>query len=357
MNKNKISSLKAFVLCAGYATRFYPHTQVLSKPLIPFLNVPLVFYNLYLLKSLGVRNWLANTRAEQSSLRDKLLKLSDLAGMMRPEFSVEKKLLGSAGGLWQVRSFFEKEKYFYYLNGDSFIWPMEENVLLDFYEAHVSSGALASFLSIPSQNQQGVLWADDKNQIHSFLKRPQNSSVKVYDFCGLALLSRPVLDELKQSDHHIFKDVLENLCLKKNLRVHVCTNIKMLDMNKLSSYLQGVQRALASLISAHSSSGYLKQVLDHFSPDWCQYSGEGYISAAELPALLKEKLNKKNYLFCGPEVKGLENLSVKNFSVLGEGSIIEKPVTIDSSVLAERAKVKHDLSYELVVCDSFNDEH
>ena len=349
MNKEQYPPLKAFILCAGHATRFYPHTKVQAKALIPFLNVPLVFYNLYLLKNLGVQKWLANTRIEQEALRDGLLQLSAFAGMIMPAFSVEEELLGSAGGLWQARSFFEKERYFYYLNGDSFIWPMEENTLSDFYEAHVKSQALASFLSIPSQNQQGVLWADDKNQIHSFLKKPESSKVKAYDFCGLALLSGSILNELKQTDRHIFKDVLENLCLKKNLRVHICSNVKMLDMNKLSSYLQGVEQALASLNYNHSSSEYLKQVLDNFSSGWCTFSGEGYVSATELPSALKKQVNKQNYLFCGRGVKGLENLSVKNFAILGDHSIIEKPVTIESSVLAEKMRLQHDLSHELVL--------
>ena len=349
MNKNKIPPLKAFMLCAGHATRFYPHTKAQAKMLIPFLNVPLAFYNLYLLKSLGVQNWLANTRKEQQTLREALLGLSNSADMPPPEFSMEEKLLGSAGGLWQARSFFEKEKYFYYLNGDSFIWPLEEDVLSDFYEAHVESQALASFLSIPSQNQQGVLWADDKNQIHSFLKKPKNSKVKAYDFCGLALFSQPVLDELKRDNHHIFKDVLEKFCLKKNLRVHVCLDVKMLNMNQLSSYLKGVEQVLNSLIQADTSSRYLKRVLDCFLPNWCKFSGEGYISATELPLVLQEKLSKKNYLFCGQQVKGLENLSVKNFAVLGDHSVIEKPVTIESSVLGEKINLKNNLSRELIL--------
>ena len=349
MNKNVTPSLKAFMLCAGHATRFYPHTKTRAKMLMPFLNVPLAFYNLYLLKNLGVQDWLANTRKEQQNLRESLLELSDSANMPSPEFSVEEKLLGSAGGLWQARSFFKREKYFYYLNGDSFIWPIEENALLDFYEAHVKSQSLASFLSIPSQNQQGVLWADDSNQIHSFLKKPEGSNVKAYDFCGLALFSNEILNELKQDDHHIFKDVLEKLCLKKNLRIHVCLNIKMLGMNQLSSYLKGVEQALTSLIYAHSSSRYLKQVLNYFSPTWCQFSGENYISATKLPSILKEKLNKKNYLFCGQQVQGLENLSINNFAVLGNHCFIEKPVTIESSIVVEKMKLKNDLSHQLIL--------
>jgi len=322
---------------------------VRAKALIPFLNVPLIFYNLYLLKNLNVQKWLANTRIEQNTLRGKLLRLSDIAKMDPPEFSVEKKILGSAGGLWQARFFFEKEKNFYYLNGDSFIWQMEENVLSDFYSAHVESQALASFLSIPTFRQKGVVWADNKNQIHSFLKKPDKSNIQAYDFCGLALFSRKILNELKQGEYHIFKDVLENLCLKKHLRIHVCSNIKTLDMNKLSTYLQGVKQALTRLMSDYSSSESLKRVLNSFSPDWCEFSGEGHISATEIPLILKEKLNKKNCLFCSRQVKGLKNLSVKSFAVLDDHSIIEKPIVIESSVVAGKRSLKNNLSRQLVL--------
>ena len=351
-----VDSLKAFVLCAGQALRFYPHTQTASKALIPFLNVPLVFYNLQLLKSLGVGRWLVNARTEQEDLQQKLPGLAVTAEMSAPAFSIEKTLLGSAGGLYQARNFFEKEKHFYYLNGDSFIWPEKEDVLLNFYSAHIESRALASFLSTPSSKTAGVLWADDQNKIHSFLQKPKHTPVKAYDFCGLALMSHSILNELSLGKKHIFKDVMENLCLKKKLRVHNCFHLKTLNMNQLSSYLDGVLTALSRLINSGAPDKYLTKILDAFSPGWSEFSGSSYVSAVDLPLKLKEHLSfrdwkskDKNYLFCGPGVKGLKNLSVKNFAVLGAGSFIQKPALIDSSVLAEKVCLHKHLSRQLLL--------
>ena len=120
-------------------------------------------------------------------------------------------------------------------------------------------------------------------------------------------------------------------------------------MNQLSSYLKGVEKALASLICAHPSSEYLKKVLDSFSPDWCRFSGEGYISATELPLVLKKKLSKKTYLFCGRQVTGLENFSVKDFAVVGNDTVIEEQVIIENSVVAEKVSLKNNLSHQLIL--------
>ena len=57
---------KAFLLCAGRGTRFEPHSCVLPKVLIPFLNVPLVAYNLCMLKLLGVGQVIANVHGPHS---------------------------------------------------------------------------------------------------------------------------------------------------------------------------------------------------------------------------------------------------------------------------------------------------
>ena len=338
--------LRGFLLCAGEGTRFYPHTRVLPKVLLPFLNLPLSAYNLYLLKLLGVKDWAANIHVHPEILKDKLKGQAKTAGLSLPLFSHEQKLLGSAGGLLKLKSFFEKEESFFYLNGDSFIWPPSEDSLNYFYKSHVESRALASFLVRPASKKAGVIWADDNHQIASFLKKPRESGMKPYDFSGLALFSGRVLELIKPGDLHIFKDVLESEVLKSHLRVFSVSGLKLLDMNQLDTYLEATREALCFL--QQREGGFLQKVLNCFSPHWNYFKGENYFSATKVG---NPPEGKENIFFCGREVKGLEKCSikVKGFSVLGDRSSVLSDVSMESSVLGAGVSLDRSLRKELVL--------
>ena len=267
-------SLKAFLLCAGEGARFRPHTKSIPKPLIPFLNLPLCAYNLYLLKTLGVQNIIANVHTHPALLKTELKNLAQQTGFSPPTFSFEKSLLGSAGGLLKVKGFFNPSEPFFYLNGDSFIWLNTKEELSDFYLAHVQSKALVSFLVWPAHNlkpnsslnytkniapllkkglyinpqkpvQKGYIYAKEE-KVCSFSTPPtDNKKAKPYEFSGLALFSPAIFNKIEQQKKialstqkqvskskqasyphalHIFKDVLSPLVFKEHIRVHSIPN-------------------------------------------------------------------------------------------------------------------------------------
>ncbi|MYE07390.1 MAG: NDP-sugar synthase [Oligoflexia bacterium] len=353
MKKNRSASslaLKGFVLCAGRGTRFYPHTRIRPKSLLPVLNIPLVSYNLYLLKLLGVKDYAVNIHAHAGFLKEELRKQAAKAALSSPVFSYEEKLLGSAGGLLKLKDFFEqsrggggkKEEPFFYLNGDSFIWPESEESLRDFYFSHLESGGLASFLVKPTDKKKGVLWADDQHQIHSFVTKPLRKGIKSFDFSGLALFSPWILKEIPSAAHHIFKDVLESDRLKPHLKVYPVSNLKLLSMNELHSYLDGTKQILKTLQAEKQErqtrgekGGYaffIRNILDCFSPGWDFFQAENYFSATKIK---KPAVKGEDILFCGSRVKGLEYLSIRDFAVLGDDAVLKKEAVITRSVVGE----------------------
>ena len=332
-HKNCDLNKKAFLLCAGKGTRFYPHTRVLPKILLPFLNLPLVAYNMYLLKILGVSKWAANVHTHSKLLPLELEKQAQIMRMERPVFSYEEKLLGSAGGLLKLRNFFEPEQHFFYLNGDSFIWLDKESDLQDFYRLHLESGALASFLVCPTDKKKGVIWAEEKRgKVYSFLNRPVSKEVKTYDFSGLAVFSSKIFKEIKPDAFHIFTDVLENLVLRGGVRVHVLSSLKLLDMNQVDTYLQATKKALIFLRDKRNlEPSFLQNVLNFCTPRWCSFMGENYFSASPI----KTPPETKNILFCGQSVKNLERLFVKDFAVVGDRCSFRSSLCLDQSVLGK----------------------
>ena len=344
--KTGLKNKKGFLLCAGKGTRFYPHTHVLPKVLLPFLNIPLASYNLYLLKHLGVNEWAANGHVHSELLKDKLIQQAAIVGMEQAFFSHEEKLLGSAGGLLKLNSFFETEEHFFYLNGDSFISPRTPDSLSCFYSSHVESGALASFLVKPTRKTKGVVWADRANRICSFLRKPADKpDVKPYDFSGLAVFSSSVFKEIKHGSVHIFKDVLEFDTLKSHLQIYSVPDMQLLDMNQLSAYLKSTEQAL-SFLQQKKEGCFLRRILNCFSPQWDFFKGDNYFSATQVKTPPE---NKKDILFCGGKVQGLDKLSVKNFAVLGNHSSVTSCLYMNRSVLAEGVSLSTNIRNSLVL--------
>ena len=346
--------MKAFLLCAGEGRRFYPHTLSLPKPLLPFLNIPLLSYNLYLLKKSGVGQTAVNMYKQVSLWEERLPPLLEKAGLPPPVFSREKKLLGSAGGLFQLQNFLEKEEHFFYLNGDSFILPEKpggEFFGQKLYSSHIQSGALASFLVCPpgrgtreeAPSRKEGIWADPSTgEIHSFSSSlPPRSPSRKYDFSGMAVFSARIFQEIRPGDFHIFQDVLESPLLKPHLRVQAISGLELWDMNGLNSYLKGMKKALQFL---REGNPFLEDILNIFSPGWDFFQGENYFSATRIK---NSGGGKEDLLFCGKGVEGLEKLSYKNFAVLGDFSRIEKAFSMEQAVLGEKAFLNRDLKEQL----------
>ena len=376
MNENRPK--KAFLLCAGKGTRFRPHTLKLPKSLIPCLNLPLIAYNLYLCKILNVKEWSANTYMHPQILKQGLQKWGEKAGLSPPMLSYEEELLGSAGGLLKVKDFLEKEEHFIYLNGDSFILPPSKEILENFYQAHVQSKALVTFLVTPTNKTTDVLWANSQHQVY-FSPLPQGTqspplrgsltqgalsesetpstnklvgkkgTPSPYCFSGLAVFSSRIFKEIKTPKGHIFKDVLDKKSLRPYLRIYSVPNLTLLDMNQANTYLKAVKTLLLILEKKEDGQrSFLKEVLDCFSPGWDRFTTERGFSAVPLPPQLKNKV-KNHFLFCGSQVQGLEKLSVEDFAVLGENTVITQNLKMTRAVAGPGVCLSSNLNNKLVI--------
>jgi mannose-1-phosphate guanylyltransferase len=92
---------QAIVLCAGHGTRLQPLTFDHPKPLLPFLNVPLLLHILVRLRAAGVRRVALNAFHHAEQLRD----FADREPVPGLDLHVrtERELLGTGGGIRNLR--------------------------------------------------------------------------------------------------------------------------------------------------------------------------------------------------------------------------------------------------------------
>lgn len=112
--------MKGMILAAGFGTRFRPATYEIPKPLIPLANRPLIGWVLESMIGAGVREVVVNLHHLPEPLEEWLS--TTWGETCRFTFSREPEILGTGGGIRNVRKHLEGEP-FVLANGDTVQTP------------------------------------------------------------------------------------------------------------------------------------------------------------------------------------------------------------------------------------------
>ena len=177
------------VLCAGFGTRMAPITDAIAKPLIPFLNTPMLAYSLDHLSNAGVSRVGMNVHHHADSIPPVADKLA-AAMNLDPVYAREWEILGTAGG---VRGIFnalgEQDTTLIVFNGDTVM----NLALPEILNAHRRSGARATLVVQPrGEGKPGGVWVDPKKGqvmgLRDFRHPDAGEALQEYTFTGVHLI-------------------------------------------------------------------------------------------------------------------------------------------------------------------------
>ncbi len=185
------------VLCAGFGTRMAPITEAIPKPLIPFLNTPMLAYALDHLSGAGVTRVGMNLHHHADSIPP----VADtLAATMNldPVYAREWEILGTAGGvrgIWNALG--EQDTTLIVFNGDS-VMNLD---LLEILEAHRRSEARATLVVHPKdEGGPGGAWVDADGEqlvgLRDFRHPDAGDSIQEYTFAGVHLIEPQLVSEI-----------------------------------------------------------------------------------------------------------------------------------------------------------------
>jgi NDP-sugar pyrophosphorylase family protein len=193
-NGSKFLTMKAMILAAGLGTRLRPLTETIPKPLLPVGGMPLIVWNLLLLRTGGIRDVIINLHYLGSMIEEAL---GDGARWdMRIAYSYEPELLGTGGGVKAAEEFFEGES-FLVINGDTLI----SLNLPAFLEFHRSQNGVATLVlrDDPHPEQWGAVESDVQDRIlringqgHDRVGSPTAAHTRM--FAGVHILHPSLLD-------------------------------------------------------------------------------------------------------------------------------------------------------------------
>jgi NDP-sugar pyrophosphorylase family protein len=130
--------MKAMILAAGFGTRLRPLTDMMPKPLLPVAGIPMIVWNLLLLKRCGIQEVVINLHYLGAMIEQALG--DGVRFGMRITYSHEPVILGTGGGIKQVERWFNGEPVLI-LNGDT-LFELDLTALIAFHQAHEAAATL-----------------------------------------------------------------------------------------------------------------------------------------------------------------------------------------------------------------------
>lgn len=197
------------VLCAGYGSRLRPLTDVLPKPLMPFLNTPLIAYALNHLVQAGAERVGINLHHLPDAIPPVVDRLCEQFGLL-PVYVHEWEILGTAGGvrgIWKALG--EPDGTLVVLNGDC-VMNLDIQAHI---KAHRESGAEATIVVRPrASDQPGRVWLDGDQNLQGLRDMrhpdaPANDLLTEYDFTGVHILEPSLLKEIPLEEGCMVGDV------------------------------------------------------------------------------------------------------------------------------------------------------
>jgi NDP-sugar pyrophosphorylase family protein len=180
--------VKAMIMAAGLGTRLLPLTRLISKPMVPVLNRPVMEHILTLLARHGVTQLAANLHYQPDEIPEHFGDGSSFGVSLRYQFELE--LSGTAGGTALFREFLS-DGTFLVMSGDA----LTDADLISLIAHHRASGGLATIAvkRIADPSRYGVVITDADGRVTGFQEKPRPEEARSnLCSCGIYVLEPEV---------------------------------------------------------------------------------------------------------------------------------------------------------------------
>jgi len=168
-----MANKKAMVLAAGLGTRLRPLTDLISKPMAPIVNKPVMEHIISLLAKHGFKDIVCNLHYFPDEIKNHFGDGSKWG--VNLVYSFEKELLGTAGGVKNVEDFFEGQSVLI-MSGDA----LTDIDLSSAYKYHKEKKGVATLVltEVEDTSQYGVVILDRNGRITGFQEKPLSGEAK-----------------------------------------------------------------------------------------------------------------------------------------------------------------------------------
>ena len=238
--------MKALILVGGFGTRLRPLTFKMAKPLVPFVNKPMIIHQVEALKAVGVTEVVLAIAYQPDAMKAEMDEWSKELGI-KFTYSVETSPLGTAGPLALAgESLMEGDanEPFFVLNSDvTCKFPLQE--LLDHHKKHGKEGTIA-VTQVKDWTKYGVVvYNKDTYQINTFAEKPKEFVGDRIN-AGIYIFNKDILKRIPLERTSIETQVFPKMVQDNQL---YCFELEgfWADIGQPHDYLDGLAKFLPSI--------------------------------------------------------------------------------------------------------------
>jgi mannose-1-phosphate guanylyltransferase/mannose-1-phosphate guanylyltransferase/phosphomannomutase len=181
--------MRAMILAAGLGTRLRPITYEMPKPMVPVVNRPVIEHIARLLARHGLSEVIANLHWFPELVRAHLADGSEYG--IGLDYSYEEELLGTAGGVRNVREFLGQS--FLVISGDA-LTDIDLEAMRAFHDSH---GAIATLAVTPVEDtsKYGAVITGADGRVQGFQEKPDPAeALSNLSNCGIYMFRSEIFD-------------------------------------------------------------------------------------------------------------------------------------------------------------------
>lgn len=183
---------KVMLFAAGFGERLRPLTAKTPKSLLPIGDRPIIDYTLIYLKRFGVEEVVINLHHLGEKIKQHVGDGKKYP--LKIEYSEEKKLLGTGGGLKKCEALFKNEEAFFTMNSDTLI----NCDLQELAQFHAAQKLPATLVVAP--------WQEGYTRLQVGGNKLLNVGAGNHLFTGLTLLTPKIFDVLPEKPSNLILD-------------------------------------------------------------------------------------------------------------------------------------------------------
>ena len=233
-----IKSSKALLLVGGYGTRLRPLTFSKPKPLIEFINKPILSHQIEALKSVGVDEIVLAINYQPEKMYD-FIKEAETKYNIKITCSKEEVPLGTAGPIGLAKEILlksESDDIFVFNSDITCRFPLKE--MLEFHRFHKREGTIAT-TRVKDPSKFGVILSDENNKISDFVEKPDvfvGNNIN----SGLYIFNKNFLKRVEAKPISIEREVFPQMAKEGELYIYPLEGF-WADIGQPLEYLNGTK--------------------------------------------------------------------------------------------------------------------
>ena len=300
---------KALLLVGGFGTRLRPLTFTKAKPLVEFINKPILVHQIEALKKVGVSEIVLaiNYNAEKMF---SYLKEFEKDYNIKITVSKEDTPMDTAGPIGLAKSILKDAEDIFVFNADiTCEFPLQD--MLSFHKKHGKEGTIAT-TQVKDPSRFGVIVTDENKKILKFVEKPKEFVGDRIN-AGLYIFSNKILDRIEPKRISIEREIFPKMAKEEQLYAFPMNGF-WADIGKPKDYLYGTELFLNDLYEKKNNHEIFTPMSDSIGKN----------------VVIDKSVKIEEGCFIGPNV------------VIGAGCEIKSGTRIKNSVLLQNCVIGHN---------------